>query len=100
LTDREGRYHLRVAGPVERQLARLPQAAATAIVEFLVGALLDNPRRVGRPLRNELAGLHAARRGAYRVVYEIDDGDDGDADREPTVVVVRIDHRATAYRRH
>jgi len=96
LTDGEGRYRLRVAGPVERQLARLPEAAATAVVEFLVGALLDNPRRVGRPLRKELAVLHAARRGAYRVVYEIDDGDD---QHEPTVVVLRIDHRATAYRR-
>jgi hypothetical protein len=34
------------------------------------------------------------------VICEIDDGDDGDAEREPTVVVLRIDHRAAAYRRH
>ena len=62
------------------------------MVEFMAGALLDDPHRLGRPLRNELAGLYAARRGVYRIVYEIDD-------EAATVVVLRIDHRSTAYRR-
>jgi mRNA-degrading endonuclease RelE of RelBE toxin-antitoxin system len=44
----------------------------------------------GKPLSRELAGYHSARRGAYRVVYRIDD-----ADR--VVHVVRIDHRSSAY---
>jgi mRNA-degrading endonuclease RelE of RelBE toxin-antitoxin system len=42
-------------------------------------------------LQRGLAGLWAARRGPYRVVYEIDD------DQE-TVIVVRIDHRSDIYR--
>ena len=85
------RYDLRVTGPADRQLRRLPEGTATAIVAFMLGALLENPHRVGRPLLRELAGLRSARRGAYRAVYEIDD-------RERLVVVHRIDHRATVYR--
>jgi len=42
-------------------------------------------------LRRELAGLWAARRGPYRVVYEIDD-------EAMTISVLRVDHRADVYR--
>jgi mRNA interferase RelE/StbE len=70
-------------------LARL--AVAAAVTEFLTGPLLDNPRRVGEPLIRELDGYRSARRGAYRVIYRIDE-------TERTVHVVRIDHRADVYR--
>jgi mRNA interferase RelE/StbE len=69
----------------------LPVAVTAAVTEFLTGALLDNPHRVGKPLARELAGYHSARRGAYRVVYRIDE-------QARTVHVVRIDHRADVYR--
>ncbi|MGA2804330.1 MAG: type II toxin-antitoxin system RelE/ParE family toxin [Acidimicrobiales bacterium] len=42
--------------------------------------------------QREPAGLWAARRGSYRVVYEIDD-------EAAAVTVLRIDHRADIYRR-
>jgi mRNA interferase RelE/StbE len=84
-------YELRVTGPAERQLARLTEGAAAAIVEFMIGPLVENPHRVGGPLLRELAGLHSARRGVYRIVYEIDDD-------QHRVVVHRIDHRASVYR--
>ncbi len=84
-------YRLLVAPSAERSLTRLPEAAAAAIVEFMVGPLVTNPRRVGHPLRRELAGLWAARRGPYRVVYEIDE-------ERGVVGVLRIDHRADVYR--
>ncbi len=84
-------YRLVVAPAAERSLARLPEAAAAAIVEFMVGPLVQNPHRVGHQLQRELAGMWAARRGPYRVVYEIDDKND-------LVVVLRIDHRADVYR--
>lgn len=84
-------FQLRVTGPADRQLRRLPEGTAAAIVEFMLGALLENPHRVGGPLQRELAGLRSARRGAYRVIYEIDQADH-------LVIVHRIDHRATAYR--
>jgi len=82
---------LRVAASAERQLGRLPERIAAAVVEFMLGPLCGNPRRVGHPLQRELAGLWSARRGAYRLVYEIND-----ADR--TVTVLRIDHRSDVYR--
>jgi mRNA-degrading endonuclease RelE of RelBE toxin-antitoxin system len=84
-------WALRVAGSAERQLARLPERVAAAIVEFMLGPMCENPRRVGHPLRRELAGLWSARRGAYRVVYEIDD-------EVLMVTVLRIDHRSDVYR--
>lgn len=87
----EDRYELRVTGPADRQLARLPERAAAAVVEFMLGALLDNPYQVGGPLQRALDGMRSARRGAYRIVYEIDE-------KLATVVVHRVDHRATAYR--
>lgn len=87
----EPEYRLVVAASAERSLPRLPEAVSAAIVEFMLGALVDSPRRVGHQLQRELAGLWAARRGPYRVVYEIDDG-------SRVVNVLRIDHRADVYR--
>jgi len=66
-------YTLRVTRPADRQLSRLPERVAAAIVEFLLGPLLDDPHRVGGRQQRELAGMHAARRGAYRIVYEMVD---------------------------
>ncbi len=91
MSDDSGGYQLRVTGPAERQLARLPEGVAAAIVEFLLGPLLDNPHRLGGPLQRELAGLRSARRGAYRIIYEIDEED-------LLVIVLRIEHRSTVYR--
>lgn len=85
---------LRVAASAERQLARLPDRVAAAVVEFMIGPLCGNPGRVGHPVQRELQGLWSARRGAYRVVYSIDDGDGTSL----TVTVLRIDHRADVYR--
>ena len=84
-------YGLRVTGPAERQLNRLPEGTAAAIVEFMLGALVDNPHRLGGLLQRELAGMRSARRGVYRIIYEIDEA-------ERVVIVFRIDHRATVYR--
>lgn len=64
-------YSIRVTARAERDLQHLPEKIATACVEFIFGALADNPRRVGRPLRAEFNGLYAARRGDYRIVYGI-----------------------------
>lgn len=83
-------YELKVAASAGRTLARLPEFAATAIVEFVTGPLLENPQRVGKMLGLDLAGYYCARRGAYRIVYRIE---------EPgTVLAVRIDHRVDVYR--
>lgn len=86
-------YELVLARPAARAIADdVPESIATAVIDFVTGPLIENPHRVGRALRNELAGVHSARRGTYRVLYRIDD----DA-RE--VIVLRIEHRGDAYRR-
>lgn len=90
---REPGYRLVMAASAERAPARLPEKAAAAVVEFVTGALLDAPQVVGHPLRHELAGLWSARRGPYRVVYQIDEA-------ARTISVVRVHHRADVYRPH
>ncbi len=87
-------YELVVAGPAARAIAeQLPEAVSAAVIDFITGALIENPHRVGRALRNELVGLRSARRGTYRVLYRIDD-------ERREVTVLRVDHRGTAYRPH
>lgn len=85
-------YSIRVTARAERDLQRLPAKIATACVEFIFGPLADNPRRVGKPRRAELGGLHSARRGDYRVIY-------GVVEDIRTVEVVHIDRRRDVYRR-
>lgn len=85
-------YELIVAPPAIRALqSGLPEPVATAVTEFITGPLLENPHRVGKPLRGELAGIHSARRGTYRVLYRVNE-------ELREVLVIRIDHRADAYR--
>lgn len=57
----------------------------------MVGPLVDDPHRVGKPLLRELSGYLAARRGVYRIIYRINE-------ETETVEVVRIDHRSRVYR--
>jgi mRNA-degrading endonuclease RelE of RelBE toxin-antitoxin system len=87
----EPRWQLVIAASAERQLDRLPEKIAAAVVEFMLGPLVDNPRRVGHRLQRELAGTWSARRGNYRIIYEIDND-------ENIILVLRIDHRADVYR--
>jgi mRNA-degrading endonuclease RelE of RelBE toxin-antitoxin system len=85
-------YELVVTPPAQRAIAsKLPEAVAVAVIDFLTTALVGNPHRVGKELRNDLAGIWSARRGTYRVLYRINDDL-----RE--VVVVRIEHRRDVYR--
>ena len=85
-------YRIVLAGPAERQLARLPEKIGTAIIEFMYGPLADNPQRVGKLLDPPLAPRYVARRGEYRVIYAINDD-------VIEVQVLTIAHRRDAYRR-
>ena len=85
------RYELRLSRAARRALAEtLPESVAAAVWQFVSGPLLDNPHRVGKPLRFELEGYYSARRGQYRVIYRIDE-------REVIVDVIKISHRDDAY---
>lgn len=81
------RYSIEWTASAKRCMGQLPAKVVPACFEFIVEVLAENPRRFGRPLRNELVGYHSVRRGTCRVFYEIDD------DRR-AVVIIRIDRRA------
>ncbi len=86
------RYTLSLLAPARRDLEhRLPEGVAAAAWAFIQGPLLENPHRVGNPLRNERQGLWSARRGQYRVIYRI-------LAEVVVVEVVRVAHRADVYR--
>jgi mRNA interferase RelE/StbE len=85
-------YRLRVTASAGRVIQhKLPEGIAAAVVEFITGTLLENPHRVGHALHHELEGIHSARRGAFRILYEIDD-------EIRLVTVLRVEHRADVYR--
>ncbi|MGE0819454.1 MAG: type II toxin-antitoxin system RelE/ParE family toxin [Candidatus Nanopelagicales bacterium] len=85
-------YEIVLTPPARRAIAEtLPEAVAAAVIAFLTTSLLDNPQRVGKPLRDDLSGVWSARRGTYRVLYRI-------REKPREVVVLRIDHRRDAYR--
>ncbi len=69
----------------------LPESAAMACWEFIRGPLAENPRRVGKPLLGRLEGRFSARRGEFRVIYQI-------FDERVVVRVIHIAHRRDVYR--
>lgn len=85
-------YELVLTPPAIRAVqSGLPEGIAAAVIEFLTGALVENPYRVGKQLRGDLAGIHSARRGTYCVLYRINEA-------QHEVVVLRIEHRRGVYR--
>lgn len=79
-------YEVEITPEGLRHLNELPEKVRAAVLELVFGDMSEDPRRVGKPLVGELSGLWSARRGDYRVVYEID--------AEPRVVLIhRMQHR-------
>ncbi|MCL5052643.1 type II toxin-antitoxin system RelE family toxin [Ferrimicrobium acidiphilum] len=88
----ERRYRLEVVAPAARMLTEsLPPKIGAAIFVFLTEVLVNEPRKVGKPLRPPIDLVWSARRGSYRVLYLIDE-DQG------IVIVTAIRHRSDAYR--
>lgn len=63
------------------------------LIDAIEGALglLEREPRARHALRGKLLGLYSLRVGAYRILYQLTDG-------EQTVPVAAIRHRAIAYR--
>lgn len=86
-------WELVLTPPARRAMAEgLPEAVATAVNELLTSALVPEPRRVGKPLRGELAGIWSARRGTYGILYRL-------VEPQHEVVVLRIEHRRDVHRK-
>lgn len=76
--------------PARRQFDRLTISVAAAVLETLA-AIAENPRRLGKRLALEHEGRWSARRGPYRIIYEL-------LDDEHLVRVIAIGHRRGVYR--
>lgn len=85
-------FDVELARPAGRALTdELPVKVATAAWELIDGALRDDPRRFGKPLRPPFADQWVARRSSYRVRYRIDE-------ERQVITVLDIRARADAYR--
>ncbi|MCJ0979255.1 type II toxin-antitoxin system RelE/ParE family toxin [Rhodococcus sp. ARC_M12] len=85
-------YTIELTGSARKALnERLPDAVAVACWEFIRGPLAGNPYQVGKPLRDRLGGKFSARRGEFRVVYQI-------YEDRVVVRVIAIAHRRDVYR--
>lgn len=85
-------YSVRFSASARRALSEtLPEKVAAAAFEFIMGALSDNPQRLGKQLHEPLFPLYSARRGEYRVIYRI-------VENELIIDVISIAHRGDAYR--
>lgn len=73
-----------------KKLGRKPAARIVKTLETRI-APLDDPRRLGAPLKGEHEGYWRWRIGDYRVIARIED-------ERITILVVRVAHRREAYR--
>jgi mRNA-degrading endonuclease RelE of RelBE toxin-antitoxin system len=84
-------YDVRITPEGLRHLDKLPDKIRAAAVEAITSTIAANPKRAGKALLGELQGLYSARRGDYRVIYEIDE-------TARALVVHRVQHRRDVYR--
>jgi mRNA interferase RelE/StbE len=89
--DHDKPWQVTATSRFDRDLARLPPRIAMAVVEFVTAALPDNPARMSKPMTGDLEGYRSARRGDYRVILRLDD-------EAQVVILLRVAHRAHAYR--
>ncbi|MEU8266103.1 type II toxin-antitoxin system RelE/ParE family toxin [Sphaerisporangium sp. NPDC049002] len=102
--DDAPRFEIELRPAALRAIAeQLPLFVADAVLTFLEVALAQNPRRVGKELREPFDGVMSARRSTWRVLYRIHDGRHtgkcpGEHRCLGTVSVESIRHRSDAYR--
>lgn len=85
-------YRVELTSAAKRALTGvLAESVAVACWEFIRGPLAESPRGVGKPLRGQLEGRYSARRGGYRVIYQI-------FDDRIVVRVIHIAQRCDVYR--
>ena len=78
--------------PARRDLSRLPPRIASVILNYVDERLATNPARMSKPLTGALQDLRSARSGDYRVLLRL-------IEAERQLIIIRVDHRAHAYRR-
>ena len=84
-------YEVEITPEGLRHLNLLPERIREAALSAVFGPIAENPGRLGKPLLGELEGMTVARRGDYRIIYEI-------FEEEQVVLIHRIQHRRDVYR--
>lgn len=86
-------WRIEVKRTAERQITALDRQAQARILRFLRERIAPaaDPRRMGKPLRGDRAGIWRYRVGDYRLLCEIQD-------RFLVVLVLAVAHRRDAYR--
>jgi mRNA-degrading endonuclease RelE of RelBE toxin-antitoxin system len=83
-------YEITLSVDAAKSIRKLPKQVQRAVVAALTA--LETDPRAGMPLIGELARIWSLRRGDYRVLYRIEDG-------ERRVSIARVGHRRDVYRR-
>ena len=73
-----------------RNFDELPEKVAFAILEFATVTLAKDPLRVSKTLRKPFDGMRTARRGQYRIILSVDEGN-------TRVLIHGVKHRNVAY---
>ena len=85
-------WRIEVTDTAKKQLAKLDHQVQSEIVRYLREKIStdEDPRRLGAPLRKELASRWKYRVGAYRIICEIQD-------KKVLVLVLMVGHRSRIY---
>jgi len=83
------KYRVSIKRSAVKEIEAIPQKKERQRIVRRIGQLADNPRPVGS---KELSGhdRYRIRQGNYRIVYGI-------ADKELTVMIVKVGHRKDVY---
>jgi len=86
-------YRIEFTAKARRALAapRIPLRVIDAVIAFAHGDLARHPKRAGKPLTGSMEGRWTARRGSYRIIYEIDDDN-------RVIRIIGMAHRDDIYR--
>ena len=83
-------YSLKIKSSAAKALQRIARKDRLRLIEA-IDRLVESPH-AGGVLKGEFSGLRRLRVGAYRIIYEVFEG-------ELLILVVRVGHRKEVYRR-
>jgi len=74
-----------------KDLKKLNRTSAKKIVAKVKNYLIQDPVKLGTPLKGNLKGLYRYRIGEYRVIYVIDQA-------EKKIIILKVNHRRKIYK--
>ena len=74
-----------------KDLKKLNQTISKKIVAKVKNYLIQDPVKLGLPLKGTLKGLYRYRIGDYRIIYVIDQA-------EKKIVILNVNHRKKIYK--